>query len=830
MSTIRNMSIKTKLSLLAAVFAVGLIAFGLVAHNTLSTAKVHGPHYQRVVLNKDLLADVLPPPNYIVETNLVTHLLVNASSKEELAALIQKYRQLKDEYFARQEYWEETLSEGALKTEINETSRKPAEEFFTVVERELIPTVEKGDQAAARQLLEDRLAPLYDQHRASVNRIVKQTSENAAETEATVAALIRGRTWVQTLVGFGLLAAIVGFTLWIRRSVAIQENRDLDNAARLRAIDQAQAVIEFHTDGTIIGANQNFLSTVGYSLDEIKGRHHSMFVDEATRNSADYREFWARLNRGECLPGEYRRVGKGGKPIIIQASYNPIADTSGKIVKVVKYASDVTEMANARREAAKIQSMMEQAPINVMFAGPDFKISYANPSSIKTLKGLEHLLPVKADQLVGQSIDIFHKNPSHQRKLLSDPSNLPHRTNIQVGTETLDLLVSPIFDQNKTYLGAMVTWEVITQKLAQERQIKEAGERERAQAEELRTKVDSILAVVNAAADGDLTREVTIEGEDAIGQMGVGLGQFFQELRVTVGSIAGNASSLGGSAEELTAVSSEMNANAEETAVQANVVSAAAEQVSKNVQTVATGVEEMSASIREIAGNATQAAKVAQEAVKVAENTNQTITKLGESSCEIGKVIKVITSIAEQTNLLALNATIEAARAGEAGKGFAVVANEVKELAKETAKATEEIGQKIDAIQSDTRNAVDAINQISQVIDQINDISNTIASAVEEQTATTNEISRNVAEAAKGSGEIAQNITSVAKAAESTTQGAGNTQQAAAELSRMAAELQQLVSRFKYETLHAAASPAGRTAAKGSSPARRGERALHLGA
>jgi methyl-accepting chemotaxis protein len=603
-----------------------------------------------------------------------------------------------------------------------------------------------------------------------------------------------------------------------------------ENAELLAAISRSQAVIEFQMDGTIVTANENFLQAVGYTLDEIKGRHHSLFCDETTRNSAEYREFWARLNRGESMPGEYRRVGKGGKQIVIQASYNPIPDATGKLVKVVKFASDVTEMAQARREAAKVQSMMEQAPINVMFAGPDFKISYANPSSIKTLKGLEHLLPIKAEQLIGQSIDIFHKNPSHQRKLLSDPSNLPHRASIQVGPETLDLLVSPIFDQNKTYLGAMVTWEVITQKLAQERQIKEAGERERAQADELRTKVDSILAVVNAATEGDLTREVTIEGEDAIGQMGVGLGQFFQELRATVGSIAGNASSLGGSAEELTAVSSEMSANAEETAVQANVVSAAAEQVSKNVQTVATGVEEMSASIREIAGNATQAAKVAQEAVKVAENTNQTITKLGESSCEIGKVIKVITSIAEQTNLLALNATIEAARAGEAGKGFAVVANEVKELAKETAKATEEIGQKIDAIQSDTRNAVDAINQISQVIDQINDISNTIASAVEEQTATTNEISRNVAEAAKGSGEIAQNITSVAKAAESTTQGAGNTQQAAAELSRMAAELQQLVSRFKYETALAAAAPPSRAAAKSAPATRRSERALHLGA
>lgn len=171
---------------------------------------------------------------------------------------------------------------------------------------------------------------------------------------------------------------------------------------------------------------------------------------------------------------------------------------------------------------------------------------------------------------------------------------------------------------------------------------------------------------------------------------------------------------------------------------------------------------------------------------------NATIGKLGDSSLEIGKVIKVITSIAEQTNLLALNATIEAARAGEAGKGFAVVANEVKELAKETAKATEDISRKIEAIQGDTQGAVNSIRQIGEVIAQINDISNTIASAVEEQTATANEMSRNVAEAAKGTSEIAQNITSVAMASQNTSQGAANCQQAAAEMSRMATELQQL--------------------------------------
>src|SRR5439155_15096531 len=178
----------------------------------------------------------------------------------------------------------------------------------------------------------------------------------------------------------------------------------------------------------------------------------------------------------------------------------------------------------------------------------------------------------------------------------------------------------------------------------------------------------------------------------------------------------------------------------------ANVASAAAEQVSRNVTTVSTAAEEMGASIKEIAKNANEAARIATSAVKVAERTNTTVAKLGESSAEIGNVVKVITSIAQQTNLLALNATIEAARAGEAGKGFAVVANEVKELAKQTAKATEDIGRKIVAIQTDTKGAVEAIGRIGAIINQIHDLQNTVASAVEEQTATTNEIGRNVSE------------------------------------------------------------------------------------
>ncbi len=465
---------------------------------------------------------------------------------------------------------------------------------------------------------------------------------------------------------------------------------------------------------------------------------------------------------------------------------------------VGKLVSSALERQRSSDEAVRVRNMMENAPVNVIFADRDLVIRYLNPTSLKTLKSIEQFLPVKADQLLGQTIDVFHKHPEHQRKLLADPKNLPHKAVIQVGPEKLDLLVSAIRDTKGNYVGPMLTWEVITEKLATEERARELQERERQSAEELRTKVDAILEVVNAAASGDLTREIAISGTDAIGQMADGMRRFLGTLRESMGGIGQNAQALASSSEELTAVSQQMSGNAEETSAQANVVSAAAEEVSTNVQTVATGTEEMSASIKEIAKNASDAAKVATQAVKVAETTNTTVAKLGESSAEIGKVIKVITSIAQQTNLLALNATIEAARAGEAGKGFAVVANEVKELAKETAKATEDIGQKIEAIQTDTQSAVEAIGEIGTIINQINDIQNTIASAVEEQTATTNEIGRNVAEAAKGSSEIAQNITGVAQAAQNTTAGAGDTQKAAGELSRMASELQRLVSQFRY--------------------------------
>ncbi len=458
----------------------------------------------------------------------------------------------------------------------------------------------------------------------------------------------------------------------------------------------------------------------------------------------------------------------------------------------------VTAKLDLERRMAQVSSMMENAPVNVIYADKETAtIQYLNPASVNTLKALEQYLPCKLDELEGQCIDVFHKDPSVQRRIISDPSNLPHRTQIQVGPETLELLVSAIFDNSGDYMGPMVTWEIITERLRLQEEREESRQREQAQAEEVRSKVDSLLAVVEAASAGDLTQEVTVSGDDPIGKMGEALERLLMDFRRSIGAIGEHAQSLGSASEELTAVSQQMSGNAEETTSQAKGSAEASDRVSQSVQTVAAAAEEMNASIKEIAVNAQEAAKVANAAVDVAESANTTVSKLGESSAEIGQVIKVITSIAQQTNLLALNATIEAARAGEAGKGFAVVANEVKELAKETAKATEDIGQKIEAIQGDTKSAVTAIGEISGIIDKINNISSTIASAVEEQSATTSEIGRSVTDAATGTSEIVQKIQLVAETAESTSSGASDTQKAAEELSSLATELQSVISAFQ---------------------------------
>jgi methyl-accepting chemotaxis protein len=514
--------------------------------------------------------------------------------------------------------------------------------------------------------------------------------------------------------------------------------RDADFAGQIAAINRAQPVSEYNLDGIILNVNENFEKLLGYSRAELIGQHVSIFVDEVTRNTPQYKahlqQTWEQLKRGEPCAGEAKRTTKQGKEIWIQYSYNPILDLNGKPYKVVNYFVDITEQ--------KLRNAAD-------YSGQIAAINRAQPISEYGLNGIILSVNENFEMLFGYSrAELLGKHVS----MLVDETT---RNSREYKAECKDI------------------WE----KLNRGESCVGDGRRMTKQGQEIwiHYSYDPIL---------DLT-----------GKPDKVFSHCFDTTKKTrtTHDIAEIAERLASAAEELTATSQQMRVNLEETSAQAGVVSASAEQVDKNLQTVATGSEEMSTSIREIAKNAHESAKVATSAVRVAEETTQIVGKLGDSSAEIGQVIKVITSIAQQTNLLALNATIEAARAGEAGKGFAVVANEVKELAKQTAKATEDISRKIEAIQGDTKSAVGAIGQISEVIKQVNDISNTIATAVEQQNATTNEMARNVSEAARGSSEITKNIASVADAAKSTTIGAAESLKAAQSLSEMSRQLQELM-------------------------------------
>lgn len=502
-----------------------------------------------------------------------------------------------------------------------------------------------------------------------------------------------------------------------------------DEKAKMEAIDRAQAIIEFNLEGIILNANSNFLKTVGYGAEEIIGCHHRIFCDPQYAASIEYRQFWEKLHRGEFDSGEYKRFGKNGKEVWINASYNPIFDPNGRVYKVVKFASDITKQKNDTIEAsAKIEAISKaQAVIEFNLDGT---VIVANENFLKTLG-------YSMEQIAGKHHRIFC-----DPKLTSsvEYASFWHKLNrgefdrgeyMRIGSDGREIWINasynPIFDAN-----------------------------------------GRVSKIVKFATDITMVKKM-------------------------IKSIEETSMALASASAELTMTASEMSGTAERTNSESQAAGSMASEVAVGVETVATNTEEMVSSIKEIARSANESSEMARMTLDKAQETNNTIAQLGVSSQEIGDVIKVINSIAQQTNLLALNATIEAARAGEAGKGFAVVANEVKELAKQTAKATNDITNKIGAIQKDTQNAVDAIGGISTAVDKLNSISGAIAAAVEEQTATTNEVSRVVVQSKRGVESIASAIKEVAVNANHSTAAAQQTLSASKELSKLAEQLNALL-------------------------------------
>jgi methyl-accepting chemotaxis protein len=308
------------------------------------------------------------------------------------------------------------------------------------------------------------------------------------------------------------------------------------------------------------------------------------------------------------------------------------------------------------------------------------------------------------------------------------------------------------------------------------------------------------VSALQALAEKDLTTELTVDSHDETRDMADAFNTALGNLRSALASIRNDSETVAVASSQLAATSKSIRSDAAETSEQSRLVADAGQEIAASVASVSAAVEEMSSSVGEIAAGTSEATRVAMEAVELAGTTTESVTRLGEVSAEIGEVVGLIAGIAEQTNLLALNATIEAARAGESGKGFAVVANEVKELASETAKATNDIGRRVEAVQAQTASAVESIERITEIIHRISQHQATIAAAIEEQSATTVEIGRNVSEAAEGTNHIAQNIEAVAASAESTTNDVDTALAAAAELARVADNLRNLVDEFSYES------------------------------
>ena len=469
----------------------------------------------------------------------------------------------------------------------------------------------------------------------------------------------------------------------------------IDAQAKLAALGRTQAIIEFMPDGTILTANGNFLDLMGHTLDEIRGHHHSMFVDAAERQNSAYQEFWASLARGEAHAREFKRIAKGGREVWIQASYNPVFDRRGRAVKIFKIATDITSQ--------KLQGLDITGQITA----------------------LNRSQAVIAFTSAGTILDANRNFLDAMGYALSEIVGRHHR-----------IFVDPTERDGVAYRAF---WDALARGEFQAAEYRRVGKdgREvfiRATYNPITDETGRTIKVVKFATD--ITAQVRETQRRAELQRRIGA-----DLDV-IGEAAGNV--------------------ARQTSEAAGTV----KRVSVDIQAVASGAEELSASVSEIAQQVTQASAMSDRAVGQAIRTSGIVAGLSEEAGRIGEVVALISGIAGQTNLLALNATIEAARAGEAGKGFAVVAQEVKQLAEQTSKATDQIRRQIGATQSATAEAVDAIGAIERTIRELNQVAATIAAAVEEQSAVTREMSASMHAASSGAGAIADGMDTIAKATE----------------------------------------------------------------
>jgi methyl-accepting chemotaxis protein len=510
--------------------------------------------------------------------------------------------------------------------------------------------------------------------------------------------------------------------------ITAQKMKMTDYDGQLKAVSKAQAVIEFKMDGTIIWANENFLNTLDYSMDEIRGKHHSMFVDPAYRDSAEYRSFWEKLGRGEYDAGQYKRIGKGGKEVWIQASYNPILDLTGKPFKVIKYATDITEQTRQNEMNAAFKGALDNLASNVMVADANLDIIYMNAAVREMMsagqadyrKDLPHF---DASRLMGANIDQFHKNPAHQRGLLAGLDKT-FTGQIKLGGHVLRIVANPMVDAAGKRLGTVVEWADRTVELAVENEIQK---------------------LVESANAGDLTKRMNLSGKSGVfAEIGKGINQLTDNIAMVVSRVQASATEVTRGAEEISQGNTDLSQRTEEQA--------------SSLEETASSMEQMTSTVKQNADNASKASQLATAARDQADKGGAVVTQairamteINDSSKKIVDIIGVIDEIAFQTNLLALNAAVEAARAGEQGRGFAVVASEVRNLAGRSATAAKEIKgliqdsvKKVEEGSSLVTQSGQTLEHIVTAVKKVSDIIGEIAGASQEQSSGIEQVNKAV--------------------------------------------------------------------------------------
>jgi PAS domain S-box-containing protein len=821
MNVVRNLSIRAKLTLLTAFLLLLLFMTSLLNRQTLNQVKVMGPIYTEIASGKDLIADILPPPAYIIESYLASHALADAETPVEVAELTKKLSEHKAAFTARLEHWTNTLPEGALKDALLGEANGTAVQYFQIADQKLIPLVQEKKLDDARMLVSGELKEIYLKHHAAIGTVVTLADEHNRRLEASTLETLNSASWWAGATAI-IVSALVGIVIWLtsrnatRRLSATRElarglaagdfsrrlnvvggdeidqmgselsdaSRTLDgaisamvqsmeaatkqdfsrvltqdlpgelnrgkvalndmlskltelyaesqeNKALAAAVGKSQAVVELAMDGTLITANQNFLSIVGYSLDELRGKHHSQLVEPAHAASSEYRGLWAQLNGGQYAAGEFKRIGKGGKEIWLLASYNPIVDQSGKPYKVVKYATDITR--SKQMEASIIERQRSDA---------------------------QQAEELKAN--VAQILDVANR--------------------VSHGDYSVEIAVSG--EDSVGQLGQGLRKFFADKKVAEAAE-RDRNEREREEAERQKQKVQQVLQIVNAVADGNFDLTVPDLGDDAVGQVAKALDSAVESIRKALLAVRGVAQTVASAASQMTSASSEISRGAQNQA--------------SSLEETASSLEEITSTVKQNTDNAQQARQLANGSRDVAEKgghvVGEAVKAMGEinaASTRISDIITTIDEIAFQTNLLALNAAVEAARAGEQGRGFAVVAAEVRNLAQRSATAAKEIKTLIQDSVRKVENGTSLVNQSGRTLEEIvgsvkrvTDIVAEIAAASKEQLTGVEQVNKAVAQMDR----VTQNNAS------QTEEMAGT----AEALLTHSKQLSELVERFKLE-------------------------------